>query len=164
VSETEEELLSDEDDLHKRKKKGYSLSRFSLLMNKKIYSDEFDMSFESRMIKKRFNVGSVFECPINEDIECEDQDPYLSDNSSSSTFSFHKKKMSFDLTKIMDRLEPSFDFSQLIASKNYGMNINETIKEEEDENLAEKRGILSLEMLSKLQSQHKKVKSITGCT
>ena len=33
------------------------------------------------------------ECPISEDIESEDND-YLSDYSSSSTFSFNKKKMS----------------------------------------------------------------------
>jgi hypothetical protein len=38
-----------------------------------------------------------------------------------------------------------------MASKNYGLNINETIKEEEDENLAEK-GILSLEMFSILKA------------
>ena len=80
-------------------------------MNKKIYSDEFDMSFESKRMKKRFTIGSVVECPINEDIESEDQHDYLSDNSSSSTFSFHKKRMGFDLTKIIDRLEPSIDFS-----------------------------------------------------
>ena len=96
-------------------------------MNKKIYSDEFDMSSESNKFKKRFKMGSVIECPINEDFE-EDHDNYLSDNSSSSTFSFHKKRMSFDLTKIMDRLEPSFEISHnMAASKNYGFNINETI-------------------------------------
>ena len=101
-------------------------------MNKKIYSDEFEMSYESKRMKKRFNIGSVVECPINEDIESEDQN-YLSDNSSSSTFSFQKKRMSFDLTKIIDRLEPSIDFSQFMASKNYGLNVNETIKEEDDD-------------------------------
>jgi hypothetical protein len=41
-------------------------------MNKKIYSDEFDMSFESKLLKKRFMIGSVVECPINEDVESED--------------------------------------------------------------------------------------------
>lgn len=67
--------------------------------------------------------------------------------------------MRFDLTKIIDRLEPSIDFSQLIASKNYGVTANETIKEEEDENIGEK-GILSLEMFSKLKAQHEKVNSM----
>jgi len=76
VSETEEELISDEDDNYnlnnRRRKKVFSLSQFSRLMNKKIYSDEFDMSFESKRMKKRFTIGSVLECPINEDIESED--------------------------------------------------------------------------------------------
>jgi hypothetical protein len=48
VSETEEELMSDEDDKHhrnnKKKVKVFSLAYFSQLMNKKIYSDDFDMS------------------------------------------------------------------------------------------------------------------------
>jgi hypothetical protein len=154
VSETEEELISDEEDKKYKKKKIFSLSQFSRLMNKKIYSDEFDMSFESKRMKKRFQIGSVVECPINEDIESEDQNNYLSDQSS-STFSFQKKRMSFDLTKIIDRLEPSIDFSYLMASKNYGVNISDTIKEEEDdEHMVDKKGILSLEMLSKLKSQH----------
>ncbi len=61
--------------------------------------------------------------------------------------------MSFDLTKIIDRLEPSIDFSYLMASKNYGVNISDTIKEEDDdEHMVDKKGILSLEMLSKLKS------------
>ena len=47
VSETEEELYSDEDDKrnkNKKKIKVFSLAYFSQLMNKKIYSDDFDMS------------------------------------------------------------------------------------------------------------------------
>eukprot|EP00349_Pseudokeronopsis_sp_Brazil_P000290 CAMPEP_0202961452 /NCGR_PEP_ID=MMETSP1396-20130829/5507_1 /ASSEMBLY_ACC=CAM_ASM_000872 /TAXON_ID= /ORGANISM="Pseudokeronopsis sp., Strain Brazil" /LENGTH=154 /DNA_ID=CAMNT_0049681275 /DNA_START=934 /DNA_END=1398 /DNA_ORIENTATION=- len=152
VSETEEELYSDESEKKTRgKKKGFfSLSQFSRLMNKKIYSDEFEMSFESKLLNKRFKMGSIIDCPINEDIECEDQDNYLSDNSSSSTFSFHKRKMNFSLTKLIDKSEPSADHSVLLGSKNYGININETIQEEEDENAGEKLGIISLEMLSKL--------------
>ena len=99
-------MYSDESEKNaKGKKNNFSFSQFSRLMNKKIYSDEFDMSFESKLLTKRLKMGSLLECPINEDIECEDQDPYMSDNSSSSTFSFHKKKMSFDLTKIIDKLK-----------------------------------------------------------
>ncbi len=47
MSETEEELYSDEDDKrnkNKKKIKVFSLAYFSQLMNKKIYSDDFDMS------------------------------------------------------------------------------------------------------------------------
>jgi hypothetical protein len=50
VSETEEELISDEDDKkfkRKSKKQIFSLGYLSKLVNKKIYSDHFDMSFES---------------------------------------------------------------------------------------------------------------------
>ena len=76
VSETEEELLTDEEDVSKgrNKKKIFSLGYLSKLVNKKIYSDDFDMSFDTQNQKKRkkFNKGSVFECPISEDVESED--------------------------------------------------------------------------------------------
>lgn len=78
-------------------------------MNKKIYSDDFDMSSDQalcKMKKRQKNAGSLMECPISEDVESEDND-YLSDGySSSSNFSFHKKKMSFDLSRLIDKLEP----------------------------------------------------------
>jgi transposase len=73
VSETEEELYSDEDDKQK-KVKVFSLAYFSQLMNKKkIYSDDFDMSseFKNQKRKKKFNHGSLMECPISEDVESE---------------------------------------------------------------------------------------------
>jgi hypothetical protein len=79
------------------------------------------------------------ECPISEDIESEDNDAdYLSDYSSSSTFSFNKKKMSFDLSRFIDKLEPiqlDDSSSSLLGggSKHYYLGVNETIKEEEDE-------------------------------
>jgi hypothetical protein len=75
----------------------------------------------------------VYECLISEDVESEDQNNnYLSDNSSCSSFSFKKKKMSFDLSRLIDKSEPSIDDSSLLASKYYG-NVNETIEEEEDD-------------------------------
>jgi len=42
-------------------------------MNKKIYSDDFDMSSEFDMLRrnKRNNRGSLMEYPINEDVESE---------------------------------------------------------------------------------------------
>ena len=74
MSETEEELLTDEEEKGKTKKKIFSLGYLSQLVNKKIYSDDFDMSFDTEKAKKkkRFNKGSVFECPISEDVESED--------------------------------------------------------------------------------------------
>ena len=137
MSETEEELISDEDDQYnnkRSKKKIFSLGYLSKLMNKKIYSDHFDMSSESYKIKqkKHFNTGSVMECPISEDVESEGANDYLSDNSSSSTFSLKRKKMSFDLSKLIDRFEPSHDDSSFMFSKYYG-NVNDPIEEEEDD-------------------------------
>ena len=49
------------------------------------------------------------ECPISEDVESETPGAYFSDYSSSSNFSLHKKKMSFDLSKLIDKFEPQFD-------------------------------------------------------
>jgi hypothetical protein len=40
--------------------------------------------------------------------------------------------MSFDLSRLIDKSEPSIDDSSLLASKYYG-NVNETIEEEEDD-------------------------------
>jgi hypothetical protein len=40
--------------------------------------------------------------------------------------------MSFDLSKLIDKSEPSFDDSSLMISKYYG-NVNETIEEEDDD-------------------------------
>ncbi len=70
------------------------------------------------------------ECPISEDIESEDND-YLSDYSSSSTFSFNKKKMSFDLSRFIDKWEQPDDCNS--SSRHFYLGVNETIKEEEDE-------------------------------
>lgn len=47
----EEEMYSDEDDKrnkNKKKIKVFSLGYFSQLMNKKIYSDDFDMSSDQQ--------------------------------------------------------------------------------------------------------------------
>lgn len=105
-------------------------------MNKKIYSDDFDMSSECELLKqkKRNNRGSLFECPINEDVESENQDDFLSDYSGSSNFSFQKKKMSFDLSKLIDKLEPNFDdSSSFMGGKMYFNSVNDPIEEEVDE-------------------------------
>ena len=141
MSETEEDMYSDEDEKTKKKKiKVFSLGYFSQLMNKKIYSDDFDMSSDKIRQKKRRNYAqSLVECPISEDVESEDQD-YLSDYSGSSNFRFHKQKMSYDLSKLIDKLEPSvFDDSGSSlhggGSKHYYSNVNDTIMEEDDEDV-----------------------------
>jgi hypothetical protein len=169
VSETEEELYSDEDvtaakDKNRKKKiKVFSLGYFSQLMNKKIYSDDFDMASSDRFIlrRQRENAGSLMEYPISEDnVESEEDNvaDYLSDYSGSggSTFSFKKKMSSFDLSRFIDRLEPQFDDSgsSLLGggSKHYYSNVNETIEEEDDEEVLAPRS--ASEIYSKLKAQH----------
>lgn len=99
------------------------------------------------------------ECPISEDVESEEGDnDYLSDYSGISTFSFQKKKMSFDLSRFIDKLEPSaFDdsASSLLGcgSKHYYSNVNETIMEEDEEALAP-TGSIASGRYSKLKAQH----------
>lgn len=122
-------------------------------MNKKIYSDDFDMWSSDQIIRKKkkmqANAGSsLMECPISEDVESEDNNDhhdYLSDYSSSSTFSFKKKKMSFDLSRFIDKLEPipfETDSGSSMCGGNGGFGpprhfysgaVNETIQEEDDE-------------------------------
>ncbi len=141
MSETEEELYSDEEEKRAKKKiKVFSLGYFSQLMNKKIYSDYFDMNSDQMIIKKKKkDAGSLMECPISEDVESENDHDYLSDYSSSSNFSFQKKKMSFDLSRFIDKLDPiQFDdsSSSLLGgggSRHFYPGVNETIKEEDDE-------------------------------
>lgn len=104
------------------------------------------------------------ECPISEDVESESQGDYLSDYSSSSTFSFQKKKMSFDLSRLIDRLEPHLDndssSSILGGSKLYFSNVGETIQEEEDEEAAGYQNEhISSESQNKLKASHDKVNS-----
>lgn len=143
MSETEEEQYSDDSDKNYKNKNGrgvkvFSLGYFSQLMNKKIYSDDFDMSSEFNLLRrnKRNNRGSLMECPISEDVESENQDDYLSDYSGSSNFSFQKRKMSINLSKLIDKLEPQFDdSSSLMGSKTYFNSVNDPIEEEDDEEI-----------------------------
>lgn len=119
-------------------------------MNKKIYSDDFDMSSEKENRKRRNknNAGSLMECPISEDVESEDQG-YSSNHSSSSTFSLQKKKMSFYLSKLIDKFEPPENSSSGVA-KGYYSGVNETIQEEDDEEIV--GGLLSAEIANKLKA------------
>jgi len=77
------------------------------------------------------------ECPISEDVESvfdrplyhESEVDSFSDYSSSSTFSLQKKKMSFDLSRLIDDSEPQFDdaSSFLSGGRMYFGNVNDTI-------------------------------------
>ncbi|CDW77419.1 UNKNOWN [Stylonychia lemnae] len=166
VSETEEEQYSDDSDKRNKKKSGrgikiFSLGYFSQLMNKKIYSDDFDMSSEFKLLRrnKKNNRGSLMEYPINEDVESENQDDYLSDYSGSSNFSFQKRKMSLNLSKLIDKLEPQFDdSSSFMGSKNYFNSVNDPIEEEDDEEIQPAQ-LYSSSSFSKLKASHDKVNS-----
>lgn len=106
--------------------------------SKKLYSDEFEInSLESNKIKKRFFNFSTVNDPINEDIESENQSDYLSDFSSSSTFSLYKKRMSLSLSKFIDKLEPNFSSADCSLGATGGnskyRDVGETIVEEDDD-------------------------------
>lgn len=145
MSETEEEEDSNESDNpparnrrgNKRLLKVMSLGRLSQLINKQIYSDDFDKkSFKTEMSKRyKRRVGgpwSMLDQPIDEDEYEHLHDEYLSDCSSgSSQFSLRKRYLSLDLQKLIDKLEPMDDSSAMHShGKYYQANVNETIEEE----------------------------------
>ena len=65
--------------------------------------------------------------------------------------------MSFDLSKFIDKLEPQLDDNNSMVGKVYFNNVNETIKEEDDEDL--QGGLLSSYVYNKLKASHDKVNS-----
>lgn len=73
--------------------------------------------------------------PINEDKESveSESDNYLSDNSSSSNFSFRRKALSIELSKLVDKIEPLDDSTSFNAK--YYSGVEETILEEDDEQI-----------------------------
>jgi hypothetical protein len=66
---------------------------------------------------------------INEDDEDIHEQDYLSDSSSSSMLSLKRKYLNFNIGKLMDKLEPTEELSQ-VGSKYYQHNVNEPIEEE----------------------------------
>ena len=114
VSEDEEEEISDSSleklktDKNKHLKKGggktYSIGYLTKkIWSNKIYSDDFDVDFEvlKNNQKQRFNLGSVINSAIQEDVESEMENPYFSDNSSSSQLTTKLRKFSLELQKLM---------------------------------------------------------------
>lgn len=109
------------------------MAHFSKLINKKIFSDDFDQNSSENNsrggAKKKFGGSmSMLDQPIKEDSELEEADRYFSDSSSSSQFSLRKRYLNLDLAKMIDKLDP-LDYESAVGSKYLG-NVDETIEEE----------------------------------
>jgi hypothetical protein len=110
VSEDDEEEISDSSfeklktfhnkNLKKGGGKTYSIGYLTKnIWRNKIYSDDFDVDFEAlkNNQKQRFKLGSVVNSAILEDVESEMENPYFSDNSSSSYLTSKLRKFTLDL-------------------------------------------------------------------
>lgn len=153
VSETEEEQSeSSGDEKGKRKKRTVmSLGHLSKLLNKMIYSDDFERDSAGEQRRKnaqpKFTTKSMADQPINEDLELENSEKsvYLSDSSSNSQFSLQRRYLNLDLAKLVDRLEPIDDISNANFSK-YSRLVDDTIEEEnyeQDDETERRRASLS---------------------
>ena len=114
MSEEEEELASDSSDDRiqakpVKKSKAYSIGYLSnYLRSKKIYSDDFDADYDkkvSKIVMHGFKIGSVKnQQAIQEDSESSEiENPYFSDNSSSSALTTKLRMFSKDCYKILDK-------------------------------------------------------------
>lgn len=136
MTETEDEnnsQSSGEVDPKKGRKKFITLAHFSQLINKKIFSDDFDRNLSEnnsqKPNKRKFGGSmSMLDQPIKEDSELEEADRYFSDSSSSSQFSLRKRYLNLDLAKLIDKLDPT-EYESALGSKYLG-NVDETIEEE----------------------------------
>ena len=102
--------------------------------------------------------------PIREEVkEYEFENDYLSDSSSSSQFSLQRRYLNMDLSKLIDKLEPSDELSAM-ASKHYYGNVNETIEEEiaDDDEEIDKKSRLSHSSHSSQRQRKRKEKNNIG--
>lgn len=109
-----------------------TLAHLSKLINKKIFSDDFDKSSfftDSRKGRLKSTASMIDDTIYEEREEPEYENNYLSDSSSSSQFSLQRRYLNLDLSKLIDKLEPLDDSQSAVASK-YQTNVNETIDEE----------------------------------
>ena len=137
MTETEDEDdHSSVEEPKKKSRKFITLAHFSQLINKRIFSDDFDKNYSENSGKIFGRSMSMLDQPIKEDSELEEADRYLSDSSSSSQFSLRKRYLSLDLSKLIDRLDPT-DFDSAFGSKYLG-NVGETIEEEHSASSDEK--------------------------
>ena len=145
VSENEDEEMSDSS-LEKKQarnvrnqknNKTYSIGYLTktIWSKTKIYSDDFDADFEvlKQNQKNRFMLGSVVNSAILEDSEqSEIENPYFSDNSSSSHFTMNLRKFSIDLNRCVDKSDNDSSKRSVGGTKkgklsHYTSNLNEPI-------------------------------------
>ncbi len=112
-----------------------SLGHFSQLINKRIFSDDFDKgSSELSQGKKNKKFGaalSMVDQPIKEDSEYLEgvDDKYMSDSSSNSQFSLRRRHSV--LEKLIDKLDhPDSDSFFSVFGSKFNVNVNDTIEEE----------------------------------
>jgi hypothetical protein len=88
-----------------------TLGHLSNLINKKIFSDDFDKSsfFTDSRQGRMKSTTSMIDDTIREEKEPEYENNYLSDSSSSSQFSLQRRYLNLDLSKLIDKLEPLDD-------------------------------------------------------
>jgi hypothetical protein len=138
VSETDEEdsvSSGEQKQRHKPSKMVISLGHFSQLINKRIFSDDFDKgSSELSQGKKNKKFGaalSMVDQPIKEDSEYLEgvDDKYMSDSSSNSQFSLRRRHSV--LEKLIDKLDhPDSDSFFSVFGSKFNVNVNDTIEEE----------------------------------
>lgn len=181
VIEADEEENSDSSienhDLSQNRKlvsKTYSIGYLTKNINKKIYSDDFEK--DNDLLKARqdlkFKIASVQNSAILEDSEYSEIDnPYFSDNSSSSALTNKLKKFSKELTRNYDKSDNessalSFRSSKVGAYMRSNQNqsgLNEPIIEEEEE--IEKEGQNLTTLISEtIQKRRKASKHIMMST
>jgi len=153
VSEDDEEQISDssiekkQNDINKGQKKSnktYSIGYLTKKLTKKIYSDDFDADYElmKNKQKEKFQIGSVVKSEIKEDVEISEiENPYFSDNSSSSHLTSRRLKFNIDWQKLLDKSDNESSAQSVGAQRGnkhsklgfYQTNVNEPIEEVEDE-------------------------------
>ena len=110
----------------------------------KIYSDDFDVDSELLNNKKSKQfVSNAINMAIKEDTEqSEMENPYFSDNSSSSHLTTRLRKFSLELSKYLDKSDNESHSVRSVGGpvtskgqklSHYHSNVNETIEEVEDE-------------------------------
>ena len=181
VSEDDEEEISDssleklaDQNKNMKKSKTYQIAHLTKkIWSNKIYSDDFDVDFEilQKNQMQRFKLGSVVNSAIQEDVESEIENPYFSDNSSSSQLTSKLRKFSLDFQKLLDKSDNDGSVLSMRSVgrsggggpnkqnklSHYKSNLNEPIQEVEDEKEDQGGNKLLTETLQKRRKNQKHI-------